>query len=63
MEGKISRSGLTARKGQHLKIHWDRFPIHIDDELWPNGAAVSPVLSSAFEVKIQRHALEFLAPA
>jgi diacylglycerol kinase (ATP) len=62
MEGKISRSGLTARKGQHLKIHWDRFPIHVDDELWPNGAAVSPALSSVFDVKIKRHALEFLAP-
>jgi diacylglycerol kinase (ATP) len=63
MEGKISRSGLTARKGQHLQVHWNRFPIHIDDELWPNGTAVSPALSSAFDVKIKRHALEFLAPA
>jgi diacylglycerol kinase family enzyme len=63
MDGKISQRALTVHQGQHLQIHWSRFPIHIDDEVWPNGAALSPLLSSDFDVKIKRHALEFLAPA
>jgi diacylglycerol kinase family enzyme len=63
VEGKRSSPGLSTRQGQHLQIDWNRFPIHIDDEVWPDSSATSPLLSSAFDVKIRPHALEFLAPA
>ena len=63
MEGKLTPPALTVRRGKHLQVGWDRFAIHIDDEVWPDGSGSSPVLSSSFDVKIKQQALEFLAPA
>lgn len=63
IEGKLTPPTLTVRRGKHLQVQWDRFPVHIDDEVWPNHGETAPRLSSPVDVTIKPHALEFLAPA
>jgi diacylglycerol kinase family enzyme len=60
--GKLTGAALTVRQGRQLKIRWDRFPIHIDDQVWPDHAANSPPLSSPLDVRVQHDALQFLMP-
>ena len=63
IEGKLPYPGLTVRKGQHLQIEWDGFTVHTDDEVWPDNASEFPISPNTLEVKVHRHALEFLSPA
>jgi diacylglycerol kinase (ATP) len=63
IEGKLPHPGLTVRTGQHLQIEWDGLTVHIDDEVWPEKASEFPISFNTIDVKIDRHALEFLAPA
>lgn len=63
IEGKLPYPGLTVRTGQHLQIEWDGFTVHIDDEVWPDNASEFPISPNTMDVKVNRHALEFLAPA
>jgi diacylglycerol kinase family enzyme len=63
IEGKLPQPGLTVRKGQRLQIDWDGFTMHIDDEAWPDKGSEFPLSLSAVDVKVLRHALEFLAPS
>jgi diacylglycerol kinase (ATP) len=61
--GKLPHPGLTVRTGQHLQIEWDGLTVHIDDEVWPDKASEFPISFNTIDVKVDRHALEFLAPA
>lgn len=63
MEGKLTPPTLTVRRGKHLQLQWERFAVHIDDEVWPDSVAAAPLLSSPIDVTIKPHAVEFLAPA
>jgi len=63
IEGKLPHPGLTVRTGQHLQIEWDGLTVHIDDEVWPHKASEFPISFNTIDVKVDRHALEFLAPA
>jgi diacylglycerol kinase (ATP) len=63
IEGKLPHPGLTVRTGQHLQIEWDGLTVHIDDEVWPDKASEFPISFNTIDVKVDRHALEFLAPA
>jgi len=60
IEGKLPYPGLTVRKGQHLQIEWDGFTIHTDDEVWPHNASEFPIAPNTIDIKVCRHALEFL---
>ena len=61
IKGKLPYPGLTVRKAEHLEIEWDGFTVHIDDEVWPDKASEFPISFNSIEVKIDHHALEFLA--
>ena len=61
IKGKLPYPGLTVRKAEHLQIEWDGFTVHIDDEVWPDKASEFPISFNSIEVKIDHHALEFLA--
>ena len=61
IEGKQPYPNLTLRKAHELKIAWDGFTVHIDDEVWPATASEFPISFNSIEVKLNRHALEFLA--
>jgi diacylglycerol kinase family enzyme len=60
IEGKLPYPGLTVRTGQHLQIEWDGFTIHTDDEVWPHNTSEFPIAPNTIDVKVYRHALEFL---
>ncbi|HSE88666.1 MAG TPA: diacylglycerol kinase family protein [Candidatus Binatia bacterium] len=60
IEGKLPYPSLTVRKAQHLQIEWDGFTVHIDDEVWPDKTSEFPTSFNAIDVKVNRHALEFL---
>jgi diacylglycerol kinase (ATP) len=62
IEGKLTPPTLTVRRGKHLQVQWDRFAVHIDDEVWPDHVETAPHLSSPIDVTVKPHALEFLAP-
>ena len=63
IEGKPAPPTLTVRRGKHLQVQWNRFAVHIDDEVWPDSVETAPRLSSPMDVTIKPDALEFLAPA
>jgi diacylglycerol kinase family enzyme len=63
IEGKLTPPTLTVRRAKHLQVQWNRFAVHIDDEVWPDSVETAPRLSSPIDVMIKPHALEFLAPA
>lgn len=63
IEGKLTPPTLTVRRGKHLQVQWERFAVHIDDEVWPDHVEPAPRLSSPIDVTVKPHALEFLAPA
>jgi diacylglycerol kinase family enzyme len=60
IEGRLPYPGLTVRSGQHLQIEWDGFTIHTDDEVWPHNTSEFPIAPNTIDVKVYRHALEFL---
>jgi diacylglycerol kinase (ATP) len=60
IEGRLPYPGLTVRTGQHLQIEWDGFTIHTDDEVWPHNTSEFPIAPNTIDVKVYRHALEFL---
>lgn len=62
-QGKKISPDLNVHRGRHLQIEWEGFPIHIDDEPWPENEGAFPVSSNVIDVKIRPHALVFLAPA
>ena len=53
-------SVLPTHRGRSLRIEWSGFKLHIDDELWPDGA--SPPASGTIELALTGQAVEFLAP-
>lgn len=52
---------LPSHRGKRLRMQWDGFELHIDDELWP--AKKSKRKRGAIEVRLEGAAVEFLAPA
>ena len=51
---------LPSRSGKALRIEWSGYPLHIDDELWPEEGAEVPDRAT-IELSIEG-AVEFLAP-
>lgn len=52
---------LPSRRGRHLTVEWTGFELHIDDELWPDGAGAPTAGSGTIDLRIAG-AVEFLAP-
>jgi diacylglycerol kinase family enzyme len=52
---------LPTHKGRHLHLDWTGYEVHIDDQLWPDGAA-PPSASGTIDVRIEGKAVEFLVP-
>jgi diacylglycerol kinase (ATP) len=62
LEGKSDCPALTVRKGRHLHIECDCFPIHIDDDLRMKSGPPTPFSSVEIDVTLDAAALEFLTP-
>jgi diacylglycerol kinase (ATP) len=62
LAGESRPPRLAARRGRHLRIEWSGFAVHVDDEAWPGDSGV-PDAPAFIDVRVDRHALEFLVPA
>ena len=61
-KNKSSTPELPVNRGSRLKIAWDGFLVHIDDESWPAPNSDLPLSLESIEVKAEGQKLEFLAP-
>lgn len=61
IEGKLTPPELRVRKVRHLKIEWEGFAVHIDDEVWPDKIPQFPLSTKIIDVQVRPDAVEFLA--
>lgn len=61
IQGKSTSSGLTVRKGQHVRVEFKEVPVHIDDDLWPDEGWPLPA-SAVIEITVDRECLQVLTP-
>lgn len=57
-----AKANLPIHRGRRLEIRWDRFPVHIDDKLWPRPNETTSRTSKTIGIKIGSHAVVFLIP-
>jgi diacylglycerol kinase family enzyme len=61
-EGDLHPPDLPRYRASRVDLEWSGFDVHLDDEAWPpEGSEQQPALDR-IELKVERDALEFLAP-
>jgi diacylglycerol kinase (ATP) len=55
-------SVLPSERGKHLRIDWNGFELHIDDELWPQEGHEPASATGVIDVRVGDATVEFLAP-
>jgi diacylglycerol kinase family enzyme len=63
MKGKMHPPDFFVRRAREIRMEWSGFAVHIDDEVWPDKGVSFDRASMTIAVTINRHAVEFLAPA
>jgi diacylglycerol kinase family enzyme len=61
--GALEPHPLPSRRGRHLVLHWSGYPLHLDDEAWPDENIREPEAPLRIDVTMRRAAIEFLVPA
>jgi diacylglycerol kinase family enzyme len=61
-EGDLEHPRLTRRRARALELEWTGFPVHFDDEAWPEPDREPPA-HTRVEISLERNALKFVAPA
>jgi hypothetical protein len=61
IEGKLNHPALPVRKARQLRLEWEGFAVHIDDEVWPDKIPQFPLPTKIIDVQIRPAAVEFLA--
>jgi hypothetical protein len=61
--GALSPHPWPSRQGRHLVLRWTGYPLHLDDEAWPEDDRSDPGAALRIDVTVERAALEFLVPA
>jgi diacylglycerol kinase family enzyme len=61
-EGDLEHPRLTRRRARTLELEWTGFPVHFDDEAWPESGREPPA-HTRVEISLERNALKFVAPA
>lgn len=61
-DGRPTPPSLTIHRGKHLRVVWDGFDVHIDDEPWPGGGTDFPATPAGIDVTLGSHSIEFLVP-
>jgi diacylglycerol kinase family enzyme len=61
-DGKPIPPNLPVRRGTRLRMRWDGFDVHIDDEPWPGGDVKAPSAPASIDVMLGTHSIEFLVP-
>jgi diacylglycerol kinase family enzyme len=61
-ENRERLSVLPTHRGAHVRIEWNGYDLHVDDELWPEEGNTSAPKSALIELQIGEASVEFLAP-
>jgi diacylglycerol kinase family enzyme len=61
-EGDLEHPRLTRRRARRVELEWTGFPLHFDDEAWPEPDREPPA-HTRVEIGLERNALKFVAPA
>jgi diacylglycerol kinase family enzyme len=61
IDGKETPPALWIRKTREVKVKWEGFAVHIDDEVWPDKIPQFPLTHEVIDVQIKRGAVQFLA--
>jgi diacylglycerol kinase family enzyme len=59
--GALRPSDWPTRQGKHLVLQWSGFPLHLDDEVWPETEGATQA-AARIDITIQPGALEFVVP-
>ena len=62
-EGVLKHPQLTRHSAATVEVEWTDFQVHIDDEAWPDEDDEPQPALTKIELKVEREALIFLAPA
>lgn len=60
--GDLHPPDLTRYRASRVELEWSGFDVHFDDEAWPPEASDAQPALNEIELKVEREALEFLAP-
>jgi len=61
--GALQPHAWPSRRGRHLQLRWTGFPLHLDDESWPQPDRPEEQADHLIDVTVLPSALEFLVPA
>jgi diacylglycerol kinase (ATP) len=61
LEGRPHRPQWKVHRGRHLRLPWQNSDLHIDDKVWPAPESTPDGAPVFLDVKLESHALEFLA--
>jgi diacylglycerol kinase family enzyme len=60
--GALQPHAWPSRRGRHLQLRWTGFPLHLDDESWPQEGRPQEEGAQVIDVNMMPGALEFLVP-
>jgi diacylglycerol kinase (ATP) len=61
-DGEHHVADLPRVRASTIELEWSGFEVHIDDEVWPRKDADAAPAAGRIEIRVERDALEFLAP-
>jgi diacylglycerol kinase family enzyme len=61
-DGEHHVADLPRVRASTIELEWTGFEVHIDDESWPRKDADTGSASGRIELRVERDAVEFLAP-
>jgi diacylglycerol kinase family enzyme len=62
LNGAPRAPALEARRAERVQMIWEGFGLQIDDESWPEHGSGFPLESAEIDIRLERHAVEFLVP-
>ena len=61
-EGKVCAADLIAHRGKHLRIDWEGYAVHIDDEAWPQSTSTERTEINVIEARLGADFVDLLLP-
>jgi diacylglycerol kinase (ATP) len=61
-DGMLWPPEFKTRRGEHLRLEWTGYPVHIDDKVWPVKGKKRPKAQATIELHVERKTIEFLVP-